>query len=162
MFLRTTTFFQNRYQHVGTKPFEKLYIFYNSGCWHGNLFTFILVYPPFDLPLHHWPTGSWCGPERWGAALFWGEADSLFISSCQTEYCLICSFSVSSISGQMTSAPLEQSHHSQARWKSECSRPSGCLHVSCMVQHTHTHTVQGCKSAVYIYMCCRCYTCAGI
>lgn len=48
--------------------------------------------------------GSWCGADRWGAALFWSEADSLFISSCQTEYCLICSFTLSSISGQMTSA----------------------------------------------------------
>lgn len=28
--------------------------------------TFILVYPPFDLPLHHRPSGSRSGPERWG------------------------------------------------------------------------------------------------
>lgn len=143
MFLRTITFFQNRYQHVGTKPFEKLYIFYNSGCWHGNLFTFILVYPPFDLPLHHWLTGSWCGPERWGAALFWGEADSLFISSCQTEYCLICSFSVSSIPGQMTSAPLEEAALTVAplpgslkEWVFRSIWLSACF----MHGPTHTHT----------------------
>ncbi len=127
---RVATFFQNDIQHLRKKKTKrkekklvKVYIFYNGGCWHCNcLWTFILVYPPFDLPLHHRPSGSWCGPGRWGAALFWDETDSLFISSCQTEYCLICSFSMSSIFGQMTSAQqrlLLQSHHSQACWKSK-------------------------------------------
>ncbi len=138
------------------KNLVKVYIFYNGGCWHCNrLWTFILVYPPFDLPLHHRPSGSWCGPGRWGAALFWDETDSLFISSCQTEYCLICSFSMSSIFGQMTSAQqrlLFQSHHSQACWKSKervMARKSIWLswlrvHVTYMHgpthMRTHTHT----------------------